>query len=138
MDNFQKALYMGAAAFLFVMAASVSIVLYSSLIESSKNVMLASDASRNSAEYATVINGDFDRKIHKDEIIMTILDFEKNSSFIDTIKIVRNSNEYIYNNSTNDFKTWLQNSNDTDEYISSYIVNSIDGKGTLIYTLNNN
>ena len=134
MDNFQKALYMGAAAFLFVMAASVSIVLYSSLIESSKNVMLASDSSRNSAEYATVINGDFDRKIHKDEIIMTILDFEKNSSFIDTIKIVRNGIEY----STNDFETWLQDSSNNDEYISSYIVNSKDGKGTLIYTLNNN
>lgn len=138
MDNFQKALYIGAAAFLFVIAASISIALYSSLIEGSKNVMLASDASRNSVEYATVISDDVTRKIYKDEIIMTILDFEKNSSFIDTIKIVRNSNEYIFSDNTNDFTTWLQNSNDTDEYISSYVVNSIDGTGTLIYTLNNN
>lgn len=105
MDNFQKALHLAAGVFLFVIAASVSIILYTGLIDNTKKIIIASDTNRNSAEYVTD-SADIAREIKKDEIILTILNIENNKSYIKKL---------IVNDKNNTPHEFLSESEDGDD-----------------------
>ncbi len=128
MENFQKALQMAAAVFLFVIAATTSVFLYSTLITNTEKIIVISDNNRTSSEYAIPEDGDYSRKITRDEIIMTILDFENNTSYYNKIIVKDNNKDYTFtNNDPSDLLSVSSNNKYTCNYYDK----------TLTYTLSN-
>ena len=130
MDNSQKALQMAFAAFLFVIAATTAIFLYTTLIINAERIMVISDNNNMSAEYVDFGYTDYTRYIDKDEVIMTILDIENNKSYIDKIIV----DGFTFNSTDTqehirvDLKSWLITASST--YTSTYNVQN----KTLKYT----
>lgn len=120
MDNSQKAIQMAFAAFLFVIAATTAIFLYTTLINNAKRIMVISDNNNMSAEYVDFEYSDYTRYINKDEVIMTILDIENNTSYIDKITV----DGFTFNSTDSqedirsDLESWLISSSST--YTSTY------------------
>ncbi|MBQ9267761.1 MAG: hypothetical protein IJ217_05775 [Clostridia bacterium] len=148
MDNFQKALQMAAAAFMFVIAATVTIRLYSSLIQNTERIIVASDINNMASEYAIMEDRDYTRKIKKDEIIMTVLDIENNRSYLDSVEIIASNGssftftvagegEYvdgnISRNTQKELNSWLAMDRDK---ASTYTASYDDRTKTLVYTYN--
>lgn len=102
MDNSQKAIQMAFAVFLFVIAATTAIFLYTTLIENTDNILLISDRNRSSTENILNAPEDSSREIKKEEVIMTILDIENNKSYFEKIEIRDNSWNLLYEFATND------------------------------------
>lgn len=114
MDNSQKALQMAFAAFLFVIAATTAIFLYTTLMTNAKQIMVISDNNNMSAEYVDYQNSSSKRYILKDEIVMTILDIENNKSYIDKIEV----DGYTFPGAK--LSNWLNTVTATDRYRSTY------------------
>lgn len=136
MDNSQKALQMAFAAFLFVIAATTAIFLYTTLMTNAKQIMVISDNNNMSAEYVDYTNESSKRYISKDEIVMTILDIENNKSYIDKIIVVYNKDvKYTFTSDMKDLngklKAMLSTISSTDKYKSTY---GVDKKGDKILT----
>lgn len=119
MENGQKALQMAFAAFLFVIAATTAIFLYTTLINNAKRIMVISDNNNMSAEYVDYTTNDFTRYISKDEIVMTILDIENNKSYIEKIVVINNNTTSTFDSSnTKKLSSWLTSASKS--YTSSY------------------
>ncbi len=137
MDNSQKALQMAFAAFLFVIAASTAIFLYTTLMTNAKQIMVISDNNNMSAEYVDYTSESSKRYISRDEIVMTILDIENNKSYIDEIIVEKNKDvNYTFTSDMKDLngelKKLLSTISSTDKYESTYKVSKENYK-TLTY-----
>lgn len=118
MDNSQKALQMAFAAFLFVIAATTAIFLYTKLMSNAKRIMTFSDNNHTFAEYVDFENvTSYDRVINRDEIVMTILDIENNTSYINEIRV----------------GTYKFRQTDTQEDIKSDLVSWLNSSGGSTY-----
>lgn len=120
MDNSQKALQMAFAAFLFVIAATTAIFLYTTLMTNAKQIMVISDNNNMSAEYVDYTNESSKRYISKDEIVMTILDIENNKSYIDKIIVKNEDSEYTFTSDMKDLNSKLNTISSTGKYRSTY------------------
>lgn len=120
MDNSQKALQMAFAAFLFVIAATTAIFLYTTLMTNAKQIMVISDNNNMSAEYVDYTNESSKRYISKDEIVMTILDIENNKSYIDKIIVKNEDSEYTFTSDMKDLNSSLNAISATGKYRSTY------------------
>lgn len=120
MDNSQKALQMAFAAFLFVIAATTAIFLYTTLMTNAKQIMVISDNNNMSAEYVDYTNESSKRYISKDEIVMTILDIENNKSYIDKIIVKNEDVEYTFTSDMKDLNSELNAISSTGKYRSTY------------------
>ena len=118
MDNSQKAIQMAFAVFFFVIAASTAIFLYTSLIENTDNILLISDRNRSSTENILNAPEDSTRAINKEEVIMTILDIENNTSYLEKIVIRDSSGNLLYDFVPND----EHNMSNLKLYINSNII----------------
>lgn len=91
MDNAQKALQMAFAVFLFIIAATTAIFLYSVLMENSQEILRYSDNMDMTAE--TVLYGEEKTavrtldKASQQEVVMAVLDIDNNKSYIDSIVV---------------------------------------------------
>lgn len=110
MDNFQKALQMAFAVFLFVIAATTAIFLYTKLNENTDMILLISDRNRSSAETASTMLGDDSiRYATKAEVIMTILDIDNNKSYLNEIEILTSGGASVHTYEVNNGENNLRN-----------------------------
>lgn len=142
MDNSQKALQMAFAAFLFVIAASTAIFLYTTLMTNAKQIMVISDNNNMSAEYVDYTDESSKRYISKAEIVMTILDIENNKSYITEVSV----DGYTFKSDISakekkeqeeKLKTWCNGTSPNDKYTSAYDVDTDKNKKILTYTKSN-
>lgn len=105
MDNIGKAISMGGVALLFIIAASTSIFLYSSLLDYTKNIVTTSDHN-NRAESASNLKENNKRVITESEVIMALINI--NTMNVNAIKVDDNTympiNEELFKVNSNEFE----------------------------------
>jgi len=83
LDNIQKAITMAGHVIMFLIALSIGINLYQTLINVSDSVLLSSEGYSQRAEQAKYnMDEDFTRTITKAEVIGTLISFAEGNGFV--------------------------------------------------------
>lgn len=146
MDDIGKALVMAVQVLMFVLAATVSIYLYSTLTDSIDSIMLANNYSNRGDAIVADQDTDTKRTATKAEVIMAILNlkdkYEKTYDNAYTVQV--GGRTYKYNNiedaisingATYTFNTWNLWDKLDDIADSNYKLDYDENGKALIYTI---
>lgn len=87
MENMQRALIMAGSVFMFIIAVSVAIFSYDTVMDVAKSILTSSEQYSRQSEYFVENTEDVERYVTKAEIIMAIYSMEDIDHVADTIKI---------------------------------------------------
>ena len=134
MDNLSRAIIMAGEVLLFVTALSISVVLYTTLINTQDTVLLAASRYSQKAEQANYKTEDEGkRSVKGEEVIWTVLSLLDDKNYVAEKVIVRGTAySRISKEEKNKIKeaNLFQRINVNDEYMPSY---SADGKTITFY-----
>lgn len=135
MDNIQKAITMAGHVIMFLIALSIGINLYQTLMNVSDSVLLSSEEFSQRAEQAKYnMDEDFTRTITKAEVIGTLISFAEGNGFVAN-SIVIDGNTFTKANIKDIF--YVQNLNNKvthSKYKVSYAFSSDGSTVSVEYT----
>jgi len=142
MENMQKAVIMAGSVFMFIIALSVAMFSYTTVREVNDSILTSSENNARTAEYFIATTEDVERKIGKEEVIMSIYSMRDSDYSPDEVRVsnlVFTKEEFLTTNGENVLERRLSGIVDGNYSISytfmDYNINNKPGKVQVVYNL---